>query len=379
MLTLPDDIQAITQMADPVLRNLFITQRYHDLSLALSAAVSGADVNWSTFASWASKTAGESIRNEEVPPFVSALVDGAGDAAPHLRAVSAALQAVSPHAGSPSAFLLATIQQTLATVSSFVAHGNLAVFAELAPQFVRFAATFGDDDAFDDAKLAAFTALLAPGPVDQGGQDLLRTAFSSYYRARFEQDPAARARLLLFGNCLVGLHEQTRLQPDIAAAINAPVTVILRDHVHAGMPQGLADGLGHAVEAALAALAPEVEKLWQRIATRFLMRLALPGGQELPLGRDIPRSAAARAFLPAALQDITSPPGLVDLLATYDRARGDTDAGSASVDWAVLADRMNFIVNLFRSSQQDLALFGEPFSAEQRAELAAGRLPAGKL
>jgi hypothetical protein len=97
------------------------------------------------------------------------------------------------------------------------------------------------------------------------------------------------------------------------------------------------------------------------------------------VGKNIPREAAARAFLPPALQNITSPDDLVALLRRYDRARGATDIGSASVDWRVLDDRMNFIVNLFRSRQQDGELLGEPFSAAQRAAFEAGRMPAPEL
>jgi hypothetical protein len=63
---LPTDIQRIIQIpdSDAALRNLFITQRYHDLSACLCETIgAGGNVNWSTFATWASKTAGQSIRN----------------------------------------------------------------------------------------------------------------------------------------------------------------------------------------------------------------------------------------------------------------------------------------------------------------------------
>jgi hypothetical protein len=186
----------------------------------------------------------------------------------------------------------------------------------------------------------------------------------------------------LYGNCLVGLHEQTRLQPEIQAALDAPIDVFLKDHLQANVRDSapsLFETIVQKIEAPFVALTDEVEKLWQRIATRYLMRLALPYGEELPLGRDIPRSAAARTFLPVQLQNITLPEPLVELLVKYDRARGNSDAGTASVDWAVLDDRMNFIVNLFRSSQQTLDLFTQPFTDEQRATFTAGKMPTGKL
>jgi len=157
----------------------------------------------------------------------------------------------------------------------------------------------------------------------------------------------------------------------------------LKDHLHENVrdsaPPTLFGKIVDAIEAPFVALTNEVEKLWQRIATRYLMRLALPYGEELPLGRNIPKAAAARSYLPIQLQNITLPEPLVELLVKYDRARGNTDDGSASVDWAVLDDRMNFIVNLFRSSQQSLDLFTQPFTDAQRAAFAAGKMPTGKL
>jgi hypothetical protein len=119
--------------------------------------------------------------------------------------------------------------------------------------------------------------------------------------------------------------------------------------------------------------------VWERVATRYLMSLALPGGATLPLGRNIPKEAAAQDFLPAALQNITAPSDLVALIKQYDRARGSSDVGSGSVDWRELDDRMNFIVNLFRSRQMDAALLGEPFSDAQREVIEQGGVPGAQL
>src|ERR1700734_1685240 len=69
----PTDLDAIAALQDGAVRNLLITQRSHDLSQGLVETLGPGNVNWSTFATWASKTAGLSIRNEEVPPFVAEL------------------------------------------------------------------------------------------------------------------------------------------------------------------------------------------------------------------------------------------------------------------------------------------------------------------
>ena len=55
---------------DPVRRNLLITQSYHDLSSALAAQLGRENANWCTFATWASRTAGTFIRDEEIPRVV---------------------------------------------------------------------------------------------------------------------------------------------------------------------------------------------------------------------------------------------------------------------------------------------------------------------
>ena len=62
---------------------------------------------------------------------------------------------------------------------------------------------------------------LRPGdPPD--GQRYLRQAFTHYERARAEHDAKARAELAVLANLEIGFHEQTRLQPQIREALDAP-------------------------------------------------------------------------------------------------------------------------------------------------------------
>jgi hypothetical protein len=387
MTPCPTDIDAITRMQDGALRNLLITQRYHELSAALLETLGSGNVNWSTFATWASKTAGMSIRNEEVPPFVADIVSDSHDDVMHpLGKIESAIDGIVSTTGFHSSFLLGPIQDTIGEVSSSIAKGNLAVFQELAPQFVRFVDLFRGKPA-DDATLAAMLAPLDPRPTSAGGQELLRNGFEAYVQAMRVDDAVTRARWVFFGNCLIGLHEQTRLQPQIQEAMDAPIEQIdgiLKKHLDASLvaaasKPGILAQLRDAVAKPLEDLHDVVQDLWEQIATRLLMSLALPGGQTLPLGRNIPTTAAAQPFLPAPLQNITAPQPLLDLLGMYDRARGSSDVGSASVDWRVLDDRMNFIVNLFRSRQQDDELLGPPFTDAQRAAFEAGRMPSPDL
>ena len=48
------DIDAIIALhAQPIMRNLKITQCYHDLSHAIAGRIGAENVNWCTFATWA--------------------------------------------------------------------------------------------------------------------------------------------------------------------------------------------------------------------------------------------------------------------------------------------------------------------------------------
>jgi hypothetical protein len=58
-------VDAISIIANPVIRNLKITQCYCELSSAFAARTVMC-ANWCTFAIWASKQAGQTIREEDL-------------------------------------------------------------------------------------------------------------------------------------------------------------------------------------------------------------------------------------------------------------------------------------------------------------------------
>ena len=67
------DVARIAAHPDPVVRNLMITHCYHELSTALSA-FTGGSANWCTFAVWASKQVGQTIRQEDARRFAARVV-----------------------------------------------------------------------------------------------------------------------------------------------------------------------------------------------------------------------------------------------------------------------------------------------------------------
>jgi hypothetical protein len=115
-------------------------------------------------------------------------------------------------------------------------------------------------------------------------------------------------------------------------------------------------------------------EIWQELATRHAMNLALPEGKEIPLGSDVPSLPSGA---PTALQSIELPE-LRELFARFHASPG-SNAGSGANNWARLEDRMGFIIELFRSRQQELDLLSPPFDPAQEADLARGVVPSGAL
>jgi hypothetical protein len=91
------------------------------------------------------------------------------------------------------------------------------------------------------------------------------------------------------------------------------------------------------------------------------------------VGRDVARPLG-RPLFPETLATIESA-DLRTFLATWDRTPHDT-RGSAASDWNDIGDRINFIVDLFRTRHRDPNLLRPPFTAaEQMRILSLGSQP----
>lgn len=147
------ELQRIVGLGDAVLGNLLITQRYHDLSQGLASVLGRKNVNWSTFATWASKTAGESIRDEELPKPLLDLLEGAGRFDNALEWLNRSIFGGQTAAALQRADVIERVERTLGDVSHTIAEGNLKVFAELAPEFLRAIVAFGRDTEFNQTTI----------------------------------------------------------------------------------------------------------------------------------------------------------------------------------------------------------------------------------
>ena len=368
------DIAVIGACPHPVLRNLRITQAYHELSLAVADAV-GPGANWCTFATWASRQAGQTIRGDDLGRRIEQVFAGSEAVqfiVGRLRDLRRALTR-----GIEAGAVLKVVRDACAPlfivtrVADAVARGNKKVFDEIGLEFARFVA------AREPGTLERFSEGLRPGdPPD--GQRLLAAAFHGYAHARAIADPKQRSERMLLANLQIGLHEQTRLQPEIAEALNTSVPdpqALKQRLLDAVVPPAERESRRTRVERTVLdrLCAPVVERLRALVraeVTAELMTLALPSGV-LRLGRDV------TGEFPSSLVTLTDPE-LTTFLQTVDPTP-DTPLGSGTEDWAVLRDRMHFIADLFRARHEDPALFQGPFSTDQLRTIAEGRTPDGDL
>lgn len=358
------DVKAIAAMKDPVARNYAITQGYHDLSDAMGKLVGNDNANWATYGTWASKQAGVSIRGEDMPKVFTDVLKGAGGLMGPLSKVDDFLRKLGLPA-LPLGDIGAAGQQALDGVSKEIAGGNQFVFNEIGQEFARFIDTFKGDTKPDPAKLQQY---LDGFPKDK---PLLKEAFGHYAEAMFEKDPNKKAELMLLANDKVGLHEQTQLTPYVERALNAPVkdifAKILKQSVEGAInalpfPANLAGKAAlksGAVDALLNPVVNGAASVFRGIATEHMMKLAVPGGA-LKIGNDLPPPKGMESTLfPPHLRRIDNPE-LKALLGKLDHSP-DSLKGTAAKDWSRLDQRMDYIIDLFRSRQSDPHLFDQPF------------------
>jgi hypothetical protein len=379
-------VERIAAHGDAVVRNLQITQCYHELSHALATRAGGAPANWCTFATWASKQAGQTIREEDL---ARAFERRFADSPEATHADERAAAAIQSAGAVPAAERVeVALRQARMPRSAFerasaaVARGNLKVFEEIGRAFAAFLALPAQAGGVAPDALAAFLGELRPGdPPD--GQRYLRQAFSSYKEALSARDPKARAQLILLANLAIGWHEQVRLQPEIKEALDAPLaepvklrrdvlveSVRLRPSSAWRILWALVPGRASALKQLLDELDRHVKRVAHEAVTALLMTLALPG-ETLSLARDVPGA------FPVELRTIDNRELLL-LLSQVDPTP-DTTRGSGARSWSDLHERVHFIADLFRVYQQRTDLHDAPFSAAQVALIKAGTRPAGDL
>jgi len=355
-----DDVRRITAIANPVIRNLQITECYARLAAALAASGGGPGANWCTYATWASRQVGATIRGEDLlDDLQRLLLEGSWLLHPIQVTWRQLLRRGLFQPKTRLGRLMAELHtpfDAFERASKEAAAGNLKVFAEIGFEFARYLE--------GGVPFEKFLEDLRPGdPPD--GQRRLRDAFTCYERQRAERDPKAHAELGVLGNLEIGLHEQTRLQDQIRKALDAPFVTQedlgLRALV-AVFPSARAWWLiiqqpSAAVVGVFAgALQRESSRLAREVITGSLMVLSLPG-RVLDLGTNLADPFPEPLRQPANRD-------LIGLIARYEPVPPAPD-DCAAHDWSDLHQRMHYISHVFRVFHFDDALYRPPFTPER--------------
>jgi hypothetical protein len=376
-----NEVRRIAAIASPVIRNLEVTYCYSRLAAAL-AARGGEGANWCTYATWASRQAGRTIRGEDLLEHLSRKL-GEGRWLLHpiatlwRRFLRRGLFQRETRIGRLTA-ALHTPFDAFELASDAVARGNLKVFEEIGLEFARYLHASPPDAPAESAAFRRFLEGLRPGDPPEG-QGYLRRAFSRYERRRLERDPKARAELTLLANLEIGLHEQTRLQPEIRESLDAAYATqedLGRRTLDLVFPSATRwwPALRRPAAAVVGIVAAGAQRSASRLAreviTESLMVLSLPG-RVLALGTHLADGYPEALVEPADAD-------LIELLARYEPVPPAPDDCGAR-DWSELPQRMHYIVHLFRVFQLSEQLAGPPFTPEQVASFRRGVVPDGEV
>ena len=318
--------------------------------------------NWCTFATWASRQAGRTIRGEDL---LAGLEHELGRDAELLHPVDSLWRALVRRGlfrrDSRLGRLVGRPAHARSTPSSWRATPSPAATARSSPRSASSSratcATATPTWRPTRPPFAAFLDGLRPGePPD--GQRYLRQAFARYQQQRFEPDPSRRAELVVLANLEIGLHEQTRLQPEIGEALDAAATTERPAQRRARAPPARRRRPARAHPAQPRrhhALVHGADAARRRPRARAQPRRALPRGAAHADRRRA--RGAARAL----------------------RARGRRADDCGAEDWAELTQRMHYIAHLFRAYHEIPALGSAPFTEAQLERIRAGAVPDGEL
>ena len=376
-----EEVRRVATIANPVLRNLEITHCYSRLAAAVTEH--GDDgANWCTYATWASRQAGRTIRGEDlIEQFGLRLGESRWLLHPiatlSRRLLRQGLFQPETRIGRLTAELH-TPFDAFGRASACVARGNLKVFEEIGMEFARYLVECPPGAPAESPAFQRFVERLRPGDPP-AGQRYLRQAFAHYERRRLESDPKTRAELAVLANLEIGLHEQTRLQPEIREALDAAHSTkedLGRRALDALFPSsdrwwGVARRPALAVSGVIAAGAQRTaSRLAREVITESFMVLSLPG-RVLALGTHLPDAYPEVLGEPAE-------PELIELLAQFEPVQPAPDDCGAR-EWSDFHQRMHYIVHLFCAFHLREELSRQPFTAEQVACFSGGVVPDGEL
>src|SRR5215207_693548 len=153
------DVARIAAIDNPVIRNLEITECYADLSAAMRARTGGA-ADWCTFATWASRQAGATIRGEDMLDTLQRRLRLPAEPGHPIRSFwRSLLRRGLFRPGTRLGRLVHAIHtpfDAFERTSDAVARGNLKVFAEIGREFARYLHECPADEPADSVSVRRF-------------------------------------------------------------------------------------------------------------------------------------------------------------------------------------------------------------------------------
>ena len=351
----PDEVRRIVALEDLTLRNLFVTTSYYRLSQAFGART-GIACNWCTFAVWASKQAGRTIRGEDlIQAFTANTLSGSVFAHPIRN------------------FWSLLLRRGLRSEVEARTYSRCHTRAARR----RCARTRGSGGRQSSGVWGDWTRLRSVPRVFRRKFPKQRTRIAGSVRnvrrcggrsrsvgssptdpPRKSADRPARATAApaTYSGCNGSWARRSRSDWIPRAPGDTPAIRKLEALLEEG------DSLGDRTVAR--SFQRHVRKTLRLFITQQLMSLALPD-TTIALGQDIDRVS------PADLATITN--------ATLKSLLDEFQKGDGLRDWADLNYRMHLIAGLFRAFQQSQTLLQAPFTPEQSSTISAGRVPTGAL
>jgi hypothetical protein len=166
-----DEVERIAAIANPVIRNLEITYCYSRLAAAF-AARNGEGANWCTYATWASRQAGRTVRGEDL---LEQLERSLGDRRWLLHPIATLWRRLLRRGLFQRETRIGRLTGALHTpfdaferASAAVARGNLRVFEEIGFEFARYLHECPPDAAVESPPFRRFLDTLRPGDPPEG-------------------------------------------------------------------------------------------------------------------------------------------------------------------------------------------------------------------
>ena len=343
-----DAVKEICCLPDDLYRLRWVSYAYYDIHQRLAENF-GENASWPAFARWSAYTISEALRLDRPNKRLADV----------LRENALPEQVTGP---------LVAVQRRLRSLDDgampiVLALGNRLVFHEVGWTMVEFLNWIKQHPKPDDDAFARYKRKIQPTKETDFFRacypDWLRSGIEAYYKAWHENEPETKAQYILRGNILIGAYEQWRVDSFFEVALDfnpgALIKDIRIDH-HEDVPQRLV-GVRHAgTRKALRhqwAMIDWMADAYAAFLTRFILTWDAPlfGAKPtaLRLGADVPRGRRA-AIKDYDLKDLG--PEVKSLFETFDRSNGLK--GSGARNWRRFSDRMSFIVNLFRTQQQNL-------------------------